>query len=111
MQRLGAFAERQVDDHRDDAAGGPDRRHDVADLAVRVGRLVGQREAAGIEVVLRPLCPGQRPLVLVPLDEPLTRVPDLEQDRWLGAPAGVLTLEEVVEELLLQRHALASIHR
>ncbi len=56
----------------------------------------------GWRIELGPLRARQRPFVLVALDEFLARMTDLEQHLRLLAPAGILALEEMTEEPLLQ---------
>src|SRR4029453_13916091 len=81
-----------------------EERHAVAEPAVPdAARAADGRADQGVarrvEIELRPPRAGQRPLALGPLDEPLTRVADLQQHPRLPAPAGVLALEKVAEEL------------
>src|SRR5262249_60523632 len=81
----------------------------VAGAAVSAGRTSGQGQARRVEVELRPACPGEPPLLLVPLHEALTRVAHLQHDGGLLLPAGVLALEEVSEEALLQADAVVGV--
>src|SRR5262249_43180606 len=65
--------------------------------------------ARRIDIELGPLRPRERPLILVTLDELLADVANLELHFGLPGPAGVLALEVVAEELLLQRDAVVGI--
>src|ERR1700732_1617230 len=56
----------------------------------------------------RPCRARQRPFALVPLDESID-VADLKLHAPLLVPAGVLALEEMAEEALLQLHAVIGI--
>src|SRR6185436_13485697 len=84
-----------------------EERHAVAEARVAhaSGARAGdrQRVAARVEMEFRPARAGQRPLALGPLDEALAGMADLQEHARLPRPAGVLALEEVAEELLLQR--------
>src|SRR5262249_29153671 len=73
----------------------------VADAARTTDGRADQAVAGRVEGELRPPSAGQRPLALGPPDEPLAGEAPLPQHLGLPAPAGVLALEEVAEELLL----------
>src|SRR6185437_11875267 len=73
------------------------------------GRHRGEALPQRIEVKARPLRALERPFVLVPLDEALAGMAELELDRRLAVPAGILTLEEMAEEAFLQPHAVIGI--
>src|SRR5208282_2071349 len=73
------------------------------------GRLAGERRLAGIEIKLRPARARNRPRLLVTLDESLAGMAQLELDRRLALPAGVLALEEMAEEALLQLDAVVRV--
>ena len=60
---------------------------------------------------LRPLRAGERPLVLVPLDEFFAGMPDLQHDTRLPVPAVLLALQEIIEEAPLQRHPPIGVER
>src|SRR5262245_17739597 len=62
-----------------------------------------------MQIELGPLGAGERPLALVPLDEFLAGMAHLQQNLRLLAPAAVLALEEVAEELLLQLQSVVRI--
>ncbi len=62
-----------------------------------------------MQVKFGPAGARQRPLVLVPLDEFLPRMTHLQQHFRLLGPAGVLALEEMVEEFLLQADAVVRV--
>src|SRR5690606_22213227 len=57
----------------------------------------GQAQTVYVQVHLRPLRPGERPLVLLPELEPLARMADVEEDPGPIGPTVVLALEEMVE--------------
>src|SRR6266571_7003128 len=61
-----------------------------------------------VEEKLGPARAPERPFLLVPLDE-LVDVADLQQHLRLLLPAGVLALEEMPEELLLQSDAVVGV--
>src|SRR5437763_2790656 len=67
------------------------------------------RHVARLQIELRPFGARERPLALAPLDKFLAGVAHLQQHLRLFAPAGVLTLEEVTEELLLQLQAIVRV--
>src|SRR5206468_5828438 len=81
----------------------------VAHVVVARQRLADETVIARIQVEPRPLSARQRPFALLPLDEPLTGMADLEQDPGLLRPSRVLALQEVAEELLLERHAVVCV--
>src|SRR5262245_18422334 len=62
-----------------------------------------------MQIELGPLGTRERPLALVPLDEFFAGMAHLQQHFRLPAPAGVLALEEVAEELLLQLQAIVRV--
>jgi hypothetical protein len=62
-----------------------------------------------VQIELGPFGARERPLALVPLDKSLAGVAHLQQHLGLLAPAGVLTLEEMAEELLLQLQAVVRV--
>src|SRR4051812_28057896 len=62
-----------------------------------------------MQVEACPFCPRERPFVLMPDNVLLAGMAHLELDRRLSRPAGVLALEEVAEEALLQALAVARI--
>src|SRR3974390_3779121 len=55
-----------------------------------------------MQIDLGPLCAPGRPFALVPLDERLAGMTDLQLQLRLARPAGVLAFEEMPEEALLQ---------
>src|SRR4029453_3594783 len=65
-----------------------------------------QRGVGRVQIERGPARPRQWPRVLVALDETLAGVPYLKEDPGLLRPAGVLALEEVAEEPLLQAPAV-----
>src|SRR4029453_17648323 len=68
-----------------------------------------QRGVGRVQIERGPARPRQWPRVLVALDETLAGVPYLKEDPGLLRPAGVLALEEVAEEPLLQAHAVVGV--
>ena len=62
-----------------------------------------------MKIELRPLRTRERPFALRPLDEFLAGMAYLQQHARLLAPAGVLALEEEVEELALQLAAVVGV--
>ena len=62
-----------------------------------------------IEIEPGPLRALERPFVLVPLDEFLAGMADLQLHARLLVPAGVLALEEVAEEAFLQADAVVRV--
>ena len=79
----------------------------IGDGACRFLRRGRHRHVGRMQIELGPLGARERPLALVPLDEFLAGMAHLQQHLRLLAPAGVLALEEMAEELLLQlrRHS------
>src|SRR4030095_10000927 len=69
----------------------------------------GEAVAGGVEIELRPARAGQRPLAFRPRHESLAGMAHLQQHARLLRPARVLALEEVAEELLLQRPAVVRV--
>src|SRR5438034_1089114 len=65
-------------------------------------RLRDEAPLGRAQIELRPARAAERPLALGPLDEALSRMAHLEHDRRLPRPSGVLALEEVAKEPLLQ---------
>src|SRR5262249_10736363 len=78
----------------------------VARLAVAGRRLADEALLAWIQIEPCPLGARQRPFALGALDEALARVTNLEQHPGLLRPPGVLALQEVPEEFLLEGHAV-----
>src|SRR5581483_9913935 len=73
---------------------------------LRAGR---ERHVSGMEIEFGPLRARERPFILMPLDELLARMADLEQDLRLLVPARILAFEEMTEEFLLQADAVVRI--
>src|SRR5580704_493081 len=92
---------------------GGERQAIAQGLEVRPGRAGGRRRGqgarAGIQVEPGPPGPGQRPLVFLALLEAAVDQPGVELDRWLAVPAGVLVVQEIAEEPLLQGHAVVGV--
>src|SRR5262245_16727218 len=59
-----------------------------------------------MEVEARPLRARKRPFVFMPFDKSFAGMANLQQHLRLFAPAGILALEEMAEEFLLQLHAV-----
>ena len=78
-------------------------------LSFSDGSSSASRVAAGVQVELGPAGPGERPLLLRAQFEAAVDVSDVEVDRRLPVPAGVLALQEVPEEPLLQGHAVVGV--
>src|SRR5690242_20966934 len=62
-----------------------------------------------MQIELGPFRPRERPFALVPLDELLARMADLQLHLRLARPAGVLTFEEMAEKALLQIDAVVGV--
>src|SRR5450756_3036828 len=63
----------------------------------------------GPQEIFRPFRARQRPLVFVAQHKLFVRMPDVERHARLLAPAGVLALEEMAEETLLQGLAVITV--
>ena len=61
------------------------------------------------QIELGPARARERPFLLVPLDELLTGVADLQHDLRLLLPSRVFALQEVAEELLLKGHTVVRV--
>ena len=72
-------------------------------------RGLDQREVRRVEIELGPLGARNRPFILGALDERLAWMAHLQQHARLLAPAGVLALQEIVEELALQLAAVVGV--
>ena len=81
----------------------------VADAGVLPERLACEALVGRIQIELRPARARERPLALVTLEEFLPGMPHLQHDPRLPPPARVLALQEVAEELLLQRDAVVRV--
>src|SRR6516165_8563876 len=63
----------------------------------------------GCKMKFGPLRPRYRPLILMPYDELLSGMADIELDPWLLVPAIVLAFEEATKEPLLQIDAVVGV--
>jgi hypothetical protein len=63
----------------------------------------------GCKMKFGPLRPRYRPLILMPYDELLSGMADIELDPWLLVPAILLAFEEATKEPLLQIDAVVCV--
>src|SRR5262249_20221417 len=74
----------------------------VVDARSGPGRLTHQAAVVCVEIKFNPLCAGERPFMLMTLNEFLFRVTDKELHPRLFAPASILSFQKNAEEPLLQ---------